>query len=121
MVDEIWLFGPYARGAQAPGDLDLEIIITPDEKYQRDEVQAFFGHRHPGIDFLRELRGRRRGFEIGISPPAKLTSRRRPSSIEGATICSRRWIGSMRSRSTRVPHLRSVTRSSRNWRASTRS
>ncbi|HEX3359515.1 MAG TPA: hypothetical protein VHS74_00850 [Solirubrobacterales bacterium] len=72
MADEIWLFASYARGAQAPGDLDLEIIITPDEKYQRDEVQAFFGHRHPGIDFLRELRGRRRGFEIGISRSSEI-------------------------------------------------
>jgi predicted nucleotidyltransferase len=72
MVDEVWLFGSYARGAPTPGDVDLEIVITPDEKYQRDEVQAFFGHRHPGIDFLRELRGRRRGLQIGVNRSSEI-------------------------------------------------
>src|SRR4051794_15525039 len=67
MVDEIWLFGSYARGALNPGDVDLEIVITPDEQYRHEEIRAFSGYRHPSIDFLRELRGRRRGLEIGIS------------------------------------------------------
>lgn len=72
MVDEIWLFGSYARGSLTPGDVDLEIVITPDEKYRRDEVRAFSGYRHPGYDFLYELRGRRRGYEIGITRSSEI-------------------------------------------------
>lgn len=72
MVDEIWLFGSYARGSLTPGDVDLEIIITPDEKYQHDEVRAFSGYRHPGYDLLYELRGRRRGYEIGINRSSQI-------------------------------------------------
>jgi predicted nucleotidyltransferase len=72
MVDEIWLFGSYARGSLTPGDVDLEIVITPDEKYRHDEVRAFSGYRHPGYDFLYELRGRRRGYEIGINRSSEI-------------------------------------------------
>ena len=72
MVDEIWLFGSYARGSLTPGDVDLEVVITPDEKYSRDEVRAFSGYRHPGYDLLYELRGRRRGYEIGINSSCQI-------------------------------------------------
>jgi Nucleotidyltransferase domain len=72
MVDEIWLFGSYARGSLTPGDVDLEIVITPDEKYRHDEIRAFSGYRHPGYDFLYELRGKRRGYEIGINRSSEI-------------------------------------------------
>lgn len=67
MIDEIWVFGSYAHGSLAPGDVDLEVIITPDDRYHYDEVRAFSGYRHPRVDFLREIRGSRRCFEIVIA------------------------------------------------------
>lgn len=66
MIDEIWVFGSYARGSLAPGDIDLEVIIAPDEQYRHAEVRAFSGYRHPRVDFLREIRGTRRCFEVAI-------------------------------------------------------
>ena len=66
MIDEIWVFGSYARGSLTPSDIDLEVVITPDDRYRHDEVRAFSGYRHPRPDFLREIRGSRRCFEIAI-------------------------------------------------------
>lgn len=58
MIDEIWVFGSYVHGSLTPGDVDLEVIITPDDRYHYDEVRAFSGYRHPRVDLLREIRGK---------------------------------------------------------------
>ena len=64
MIDEVWLFGSYARGALDPGDVDLDIEYTADEEFRRFQVERIAY----GGDWMAPLRraivGRRRGFQI---------------------------------------------------------
>ena len=64
MVDEIWAFGSFARGAHEPKDIDLAIEFTPDEGYGKHALDCLVNGRDPYTQMRKVLRGRRRGIEF---------------------------------------------------------
>ncbi|HEY1687638.1 MAG TPA: hypothetical protein VGF95_02125 [Solirubrobacteraceae bacterium] len=63
-IDEVWIFGSYARGALEPGDVDLDIEYTPDNDFRKFQI----GRLASGSDWLGPLRravvARQRGFQV---------------------------------------------------------
>ncbi|MEV6949781.1 nucleotidyltransferase domain-containing protein [Streptomyces sp. NPDC051172] len=54
LVDEVYIFGSYARGALEPGDLDVAVVHHTDTAFTEDVVGAIIYGRDPMAD----MRGR---------------------------------------------------------------
>ncbi|MGP2441350.1 nucleotidyltransferase domain-containing protein [Streptomyces sp. JW3] len=61
LVEEIFLFGSYIRGALEVGDVDIVVQHTADERWKRESLDAMFGGRDGYAVMRQALRGRRRG------------------------------------------------------------
>jgi hypothetical protein len=66
LVDRVWVFGSYARGAMEPGDIDIDIDVEHrrDRVFGRDLTMALAYGKDPYAEFRRELIGNRRSFEL---------------------------------------------------------
>ncbi|MGW1966223.1 nucleotidyltransferase domain-containing protein [Streptomyces sp. NPDC001935] len=64
LVDEIWLFGSYIRGALAPRDVDVVVEHRRDERLVSEFVHALSHGRDPSAPMKRALKGPSRGLEI---------------------------------------------------------
>lgn len=63
-IDEVWIFGSYARGALEPSDVDVDIEFTPDEEYRAFQMRCFvYGGDHLA-PLHREVIARRRGLQV---------------------------------------------------------
>ena len=63
-IDEIWVFGSYARGALEPGDVDLEIEYTPDDEFRAFQIQRLARGGSWLTPLDQAVVGRRRGFQV---------------------------------------------------------
>lgn len=64
-ISEVWVFGSYAKGSPTPGDIDLEVILDPDETYEKQRAEAIFSKtRRPEGQIYDHLFGRRRCFHM---------------------------------------------------------
>ncbi|MFJ4624668.1 hypothetical protein [Streptomyces sp. NPDC088812] len=61
LVEEIFLFGSYIRGALEVGDVDIVVQLTADDRWKRESLDAMFGGRDGYAVMRQALRGRRRG------------------------------------------------------------
>ncbi|MEU3511314.1 hypothetical protein ABZ733_26165 [Streptomyces longwoodensis] len=61
LVEEIYLFGSYIRGALEVGDVDVVVQHTTDERWRLDSLDAMFSGRDSYVVMRQALRGRRRG------------------------------------------------------------
>lgn len=65
LVEEVYVFGSYSRGAVEPGDLDVAVDLTrSDDRWARHFVQSMSYGRDPYSGLRQALRGRSRGVEI---------------------------------------------------------
>ncbi|WP_414169071.1 nucleotidyltransferase domain-containing protein [Streptoverticillium reticulum] len=64
LVDEVHVFGSYARGALEPGDLDVVVVHRRDTEFTEDVVTALMYGRDPMADMKRALKGNRRGIQF---------------------------------------------------------
>ena len=64
LVDEIHVFGSYARGAREPGDLDVSVSYKTTEAESRKWVAALLAGRDRTLDLRRALRGSWRSVEM---------------------------------------------------------
>ncbi|MGJ5751634.1 nucleotidyltransferase-like protein [Streptomyces puniciscabiei] len=64
LVDEVYVFGSYARGALEPGDLDVSVVHRTDTDFAEDVVSALMYGRDPMADMKRALKGNRRGIQF---------------------------------------------------------
>jgi len=60
LVEEIYLFGSYIRGALEVGDMDVVVQHTTDERWRQDSLNAMFSGRDSYVGMRQALRGRRR-------------------------------------------------------------
>lgn len=72
LVDEVHVFGSYARGALAPGDLDLAVVHRTDTEFTEDVVGAILYGRDPVAGMKRALKGTRRGFQFQFNQNDRL-------------------------------------------------
>jgi hypothetical protein len=64
LVDEVHVFGSYARGALEPGDLDLAVVHRTDTEFTQEVVSAMMNGRDPMAGMKRALKGNRRGVQF---------------------------------------------------------
>jgi predicted nucleotidyltransferase len=64
LVDEVHVFGSYARGALEPGDLDVAVVHRTDTEFTEDVVSAMMYGRDPMAGMKRVLKGNRRGVQF---------------------------------------------------------
>ena len=64
MVDEIHVFGSFARGALEPHDVDVVVEFTRDERYVAQFVQDLSHGRNPFAPLRRALAGGSRGLQF---------------------------------------------------------
>lgn len=64
MVDEVHVFGSFARGALDPHDIDIAVECTPNPKQINREVWYMTRGRSPYTDLRAALTGRSRGLQI---------------------------------------------------------
>lgn len=67
-ITEIWVFGSYANGSLQPRDIDLEVIVEHDERYEGQRLASLSdpGVRSPNTEIGTHLFGKRRCFHVGI-------------------------------------------------------
>jgi predicted nucleotidyltransferase len=75
MVDELYAFGSYARGASTPNDVDLcvQFTMTPDEQ-ERFAQALLVDWRDRHLDFRNALRGNWRNIEVQFNQLDELRS-----------------------------------------------
>ena len=71
-IDEIFVFGSYARGAEWVNDIDLAVEYTPSDALEEKRLRDLWSHRSEYIDFRRDWRGNRRCFEIQFNQAEQL-------------------------------------------------
>ncbi len=65
LVDAVYLFGSYARGALEPNDVDVAVDFRQDEQmHERFVAYLVSSGRDPRIDLRQALIGRRRGVQF---------------------------------------------------------
>ena len=76
LVDEILVFGSYARGAPDPSDVDMVVEHRRDDRLVSEFVHALSYGRDPSASMKRALKGNSRGLQIhfGHLTPMRLQS-----------------------------------------------
>ena len=64
LVDELYVFGSFARGALEPHDVDLAVEYTADDRYRRRQIWYMSRGRHSNTDLCSALAGRSRGLQL---------------------------------------------------------
>lgn len=64
LVDEVHVFGSYARGALEPADVDVVVEHRRDDRLIQEIVSALSYGRDPQASLKRALKGRSRGLQI---------------------------------------------------------
>ncbi len=64
LVQEVYVFGSYARGALRPHDVDVAVEVHRDERLTRHIVSAIMYSRNPYSELRQALAGRSRGLQI---------------------------------------------------------
>jgi predicted nucleotidyltransferase len=72
LVEEVHLFGSCARGALEPGDVDLVVRHTTDDRWLRESLHAFVNAQDSSVTMRQALRGRRRGISFHFQERSSL-------------------------------------------------
>lgn len=64
LVEEVYLFGSYIRGAPEVGDIDVVVQHTTDERWKQESLDALFNGSDSYVAMRQALRGRRRGISF---------------------------------------------------------
>lgn len=64
LVQQVWLFGSYSRGAAEPHDVDVALHFERDERMTQTVVAAIMGGGHPYAPLRRALAGTSRGLQF---------------------------------------------------------
>ncbi|WCN05138.1 nucleotidyltransferase domain-containing protein [Streptomyces sp. M92] len=66
LVDEVYVFGSYARGALEPSDVDVVVEHRTDDRLTAEFVHALSYGRDPSAPMKRALKGRSRGIQLQL-------------------------------------------------------
>lgn len=72
LVDEVYVFGSYARGALEPGDLDVAVVHRTDREFAAGLVGALMSGRDPMAGMKRALKGNKRGIQFQFNQNSDL-------------------------------------------------
>jgi predicted nucleotidyltransferase len=72
LVDQVSIFGSYARGATEPGDVDVAVEIGRDDTSGHELARAFAEGKDWRAPYRKALRGRRRGYEFAFDQTQRL-------------------------------------------------
>ncbi|MGP4003513.1 nucleotidyltransferase domain-containing protein [Streptomyces sp. 8N706] len=81
LVEALYVFGSYARGALAPHDVDVAVDFRRDERMNQHLVSCLFSGRNPYSELRQALVGRRRGIQFQFE-----TSERQQLEAEGVQM-----------------------------------
>ncbi|MFI5987779.1 nucleotidyltransferase domain-containing protein [Streptomyces sp. NPDC051555] len=71
LVQQMWLFGSFARGAAEPHDVDVAVRFERDERMTQAVVQAVFSGGNPYAPLRRALAGSSRGLQFQFEDSAR--------------------------------------------------
>ncbi|MFE5521423.1 nucleotidyltransferase domain-containing protein [Streptomyces virginiae] len=123
LVEEVYVFGSYARGALEPNDVDVVIEHGTDKRWLGESLDASINGRDSYVGMRQALRGRTRGISFQFRGRSSLLDEGASScSCSGARVSRSPWPASALppSQRTRKPGLRpgaTCSQSSRDWRA----
>jgi Nucleotidyltransferase domain len=63
LITEVYVFGSFARGAQEPGDLDIDVELAGDEEWNMHVVSSLPYGRNPYAVLRKPLSAGRRGYQ----------------------------------------------------------
>ncbi|MFJ4519213.1 nucleotidyltransferase domain-containing protein [Streptomyces sp. NPDC088816] len=66
LVDEVYVFGSYARGALEPADVDVVVEHRTDDRLTAEFVHALSYGRDPSASMKRALKGRSHGLQLQL-------------------------------------------------------
>ncbi|WP_413114448.1 nucleotidyltransferase domain-containing protein [Streptomyces sp. CY1] len=66
LVDEVYVFGSYARGALEPADVDVVVEHGTDDRLTAEFVHSLSYGRDPSASMKRALKGRSRGIQLQL-------------------------------------------------------
>ncbi|MCC0094656.1 nucleotidyltransferase domain-containing protein [Streptomyces flavotricini] len=72
LVDEVYVFGSYARGALEPGDVDVAVAHRTDAAFTEELVGALMSGRDPMATMKRALKGTKRGLQFQFNQNGSL-------------------------------------------------
>lgn len=72
MLDEIRVFGSFARGALEPHDVDIDVELTPDEQFTGEVIWNLSRGRDPYASVRHALIGTQRGIQFRYQELAEL-------------------------------------------------
>ena len=64
LVESVYVYGSYARGALEPGDVDVAIALARDQRWAQHWAETFFDGHDPYSLLRSALRGGRRGIQF---------------------------------------------------------
>jgi len=73
LIEELYVFGSYARGAPEPNDVDIVVQHTTDRTWLDQSLDAFINGRDAYTQMKQGLRGRTRGISFQFQGRASLT------------------------------------------------
>jgi hypothetical protein len=68
LVNSVYVFGSYARGALEPADVDVAVDFRRDERWTRHFVRCMSYSKNPYVVFNKALRGNARSVSIIFDP-----------------------------------------------------
>jgi hypothetical protein len=68
LVNTVYLFGSYARGALEPADVDVAVDFRRDDRWSRHFVRCMSYGKNPYVVFNKALRGNTRSVSIVFDP-----------------------------------------------------
>ncbi|MCY0942391.1 nucleotidyltransferase domain-containing protein [Streptomyces antarcticus] len=72
LVESVYVFGSYARGALDPGDLDVAVVHRTDMAFSAEVVGAMMAGRDPMAAMKRALKGSKRGIQFQFNQNSDL-------------------------------------------------
>ncbi|MFF3862647.1 nucleotidyltransferase domain-containing protein [Streptomyces sp. NPDC002209] len=94
LVEEVYVFGSYARGALEPNDVDVVIEHGTDKRWLGESLHASINGRDSYVGMRQALRGRTRRFPSSSVAAAVCRTRASSCSCSGVRASRFPWLAS---------------------------
>ncbi|MFD5898450.1 nucleotidyltransferase domain-containing protein [Streptomyces sp. NPDC060366] len=94
LVEEVYVFGSYERGALEPKDVDVVIEHGTDRRWLGESLDASINGRDSYVGMRQALRGRTRGISFQFRGRSSLLDEASSCSCSGGRVSRSPWLAS---------------------------